>query len=183
MTETNVLHCANHPTVETTLRCNRCEKPICPKCAVKSPVGYRCRECVKSQQKIFDTANWYDYISAFVVAGIASAVASVIVSLIAGFFFGLLVLAFAPFAGQIIARVIQFAIKNRRSRNLFFTAAIGVVMGATPIILSNIAGLFFSSQFGGFSVWGILPLVWQIVYLVMAVPTVYSQLSGIQFFK
>ncbi len=58
MTETqHSTYCANHPTVETTLRCNRCDKPICPKCAVKSPVGYRCRECVKSQQKIFDTAD------------------------------------------------------------------------------------------------------------------------------
>jgi hypothetical protein len=183
MTENNILHCANHPTVETTLRCNRCDKPICPKCAVKSPVGYRCRECVKSQLKIFDTAVWYDYISAFVVAGIASAVASIVVSLIAGFFFGLLVLAFSPFAGQIIARTIQFAIKNRRSRNLFYTAVAGVVLGAAPIMLSNLAGLLFASQYGGFSIWGVLPLVWQVVYLVMAVPTVYAQLSGIQLFK
>ena len=183
MTENNILYCANHPTVETTLRCNRCDKPICPKCAVKSPVGYRCRECVKSQLKIFDTANWYDYISAFVVGGIASAIASIIVSLVAGFFFGLLVLVVAPFAGQIIARVIQFFIKNRRSQALFYTACAGVVAGAIPIMLSSLAGLFFASQFGGFSIWSALPLVWQVVYLVMAVPTVYSQLSGIQLFR
>ncbi len=39
--------CANHPERETGLRCNRCGKPICSQCAVQTPVGYRCRECVR----------------------------------------------------------------------------------------------------------------------------------------
>jgi hypothetical protein len=63
------LYCANHPQTETTLRCNRCEKPICTKCAVLTPTGYRCKECVKSQQKTFDTAQLIDYPLAFIVAG------------------------------------------------------------------------------------------------------------------
>jgi DNA-directed RNA polymerase subunit RPC12/RpoP len=29
----------------TGLRCNRCSKPICPKDAVRTPVGMRCPEC------------------------------------------------------------------------------------------------------------------------------------------
>lgn len=37
--------CYRHPKVETSLRCSRCEKPICADCAVLTPVGYRCREC------------------------------------------------------------------------------------------------------------------------------------------
>ncbi|MEN6392186.1 MAG: B-box zinc finger protein, partial [Anaerolineaceae bacterium] len=28
------LYCTNHPQTETSLRCNRCDKPICTKCAV-----------------------------------------------------------------------------------------------------------------------------------------------------
>jgi hypothetical protein len=175
--------CANHPGVETNLRCNRCEKPICSKCAIKSPVGYRCPECVKSQQKIFDTALWYDYLTAFVAAVITSAVASILVMFISGFFFGLITLAFAPFAGQIIARVIRMFIKNRRSTNLFYTAAAGVVVGALPLLFNEIVGLFFGFQGGQFSVWGLLPAVWLVVYLALAVPSVYSQLSGIQLFK
>ena len=35
-------YCANHPGVETSLRCNKCGKPICAKCAVRTPTGYRC---------------------------------------------------------------------------------------------------------------------------------------------
>src|SRR5512133_3536072 len=39
------LRCANHPNVETHLRCSRCGKPICVKCVYQTPVGGRCREC------------------------------------------------------------------------------------------------------------------------------------------
>src|SRR4030043_298820 len=56
MTEV-VLTCANHPNRETSLRCKRCNKPICSSCAVLTPVGYRCRECVRGQQATFDTAG------------------------------------------------------------------------------------------------------------------------------
>lgn len=176
-------YCANHPTVETSLRCNRCEKPICSKCAIKSPVGYRCPECVKSQQKIFDTALWYDYLSAFVAAAISSALASVIVMAISGIFWGMIVLFFAPFAGQIIARVIRLFIKNRRSPNLFYTASAGVVVGALPVLLGQLFTLFVAFQYGQFSVWSLIPVAWIIAYLVLAVPSVYTQLSGIQLFK
>jgi hypothetical protein len=31
--------------VETTLRCGRCNTPICPRCLVQTPVGARCRDC------------------------------------------------------------------------------------------------------------------------------------------
>lgn len=44
--ETGPLFCYQHPKVETSLRCNRCNRPICPKCAQRTPVGFRCSECV-----------------------------------------------------------------------------------------------------------------------------------------
>ena len=37
-----VTRCAEHPDVETGLRCGRCETPICPKCMIMTPVGARC---------------------------------------------------------------------------------------------------------------------------------------------
>lgn len=37
--------CSYHPNVLTGLRCSRCGKPICPQCAVRTPVGLRCPEC------------------------------------------------------------------------------------------------------------------------------------------
>jgi len=37
--------CSYHPNVTTGLRCSRCGKPICPQCAVRTPVGLRCPDC------------------------------------------------------------------------------------------------------------------------------------------
>lgn len=37
--------CAFHPGVETNVRCSDCDRYICPKDMVDTPVGYKCREC------------------------------------------------------------------------------------------------------------------------------------------
>ena len=37
--------CSYHPGTMTLLRCSRCGKPICPKCAVQTQVGMRCPDC------------------------------------------------------------------------------------------------------------------------------------------
>lgn len=42
-------YCAKHTKAVTRLRCGRCEAPICPKCAVYSPAGTRCRACSKTR--------------------------------------------------------------------------------------------------------------------------------------
>jgi hypothetical protein len=42
---TGQVPCSYHPDVQTGLRCTRCGKPICPRCAVRSPVGLRCPDC------------------------------------------------------------------------------------------------------------------------------------------
>ncbi len=39
------LYCYRHPRSETYVRCGRCDQPICPKCAVQGPVGFRCKQC------------------------------------------------------------------------------------------------------------------------------------------
>src|SRR3989304_861731 len=144
------LFCYVHPTRETSLRCNNCELPICPACAVRTPTGYRCRECVRERQKTFDTSEWYDYILGFVIAGGLSAVAAFLVSLIGGFgIFGwFLIAAGAPTAAVAIAEGVRLATRRRRSRPLFVTIAVGVVLGAVPVILFqiftfNIFGILF----------------------------------------
>jgi hypothetical protein len=171
MTET--LFCYNHPTRETALRCNNCNRPICASCAVRTPTGYRCKECVRARQKVFDTSEWYDFVSGFLVAGILSALAAFLVTLIGGIgFFGwFLIAAGAPTAGVGIAEAVRAVTGKRRSRALFITVAAGVVAGALPVILF---------QLFTFNVFGIL---FQVIYLVIAVPLVYTRLSGIQLFR
>lgn len=174
MTEstTGPLYCYVHPNRETSLRCNNCNRPICAECAVRTPTGYRCRECVKGQLKVFDTSQWYDYILGFVVAGILSIVAAFLVTIVSriGFIGWFLIIIGAPSAAVVIAEGVRLATGRRRSRSLFMTVAAGVVLGAVPVILVQV----FTNPFGA---------VFQVIYLVIAVPVVYSRLSGIQLFR
>jgi hypothetical protein len=163
MSESNpTLYCANHPQTETLLRCNRCEKPICSRCAILTPTGYRCKECVRGQQQVFDTANWVDYPLALGVALVLSGIASWLCS-----FIGFLTILAAPTAGMIIAAAVRMVVRKRRSKRLFQWVGVSVALGALPLLLlSLLSGSLFA-------------VVWQGIYIAMVAPTVYYRLWGI----
>jgi len=43
--------CYRHPDRETYVRCQRCEKPVCPDCMRDAAVGFQCPDCVKEGAK------------------------------------------------------------------------------------------------------------------------------------
>jgi hypothetical protein len=165
------LHCANHPNRETFLRCNRCDKPICTECAILTPTGYRCKECVRSQQKIFDTARPQDYLFAFFIAGILSFIGSLLVRFV-GFFSILL----APAVGWVIAEAVRKATGRRRSKPLFRVAAGAAALGAVVNLLPVLVIILL----GGAGMEYLLMLIWPVVYAAIVSTTVYTRLSGIQ---
>ena len=167
--EFNITYCENHPDVESTLRCNRCEKPICAKCAVLTETGYRCKECVRTQQKTFDTATSFDYILAIGIAVILAFIGSLIVRWI-GFF----TIFLAPVAGIIIAEAIRRAIQRRRSKRLFQATAAATAFGGLLPVLSVLALTGLSVGLGS-----LFFFLWPIVYTVIATSTVYYRLAGI----
>lgn len=44
-------YCYGHPKTPTKLRCSRCERPICGRCAIPASVGQHCPECVAEARK------------------------------------------------------------------------------------------------------------------------------------
>lgn len=172
MTDVSVkTYCANHPGVETNLRCNNCGKPICAKCAVHTPTGYRCRECIKEQQKIFDTALWYDYPVTFVIIAGLAFLGSLIGGWIAarfGFYIIILTLFLAPVLGGAIAAAVRLATGKRRSKNLYILAVIAAVAGCIPVALQLVA--FFS----------LFEFIYLVMYIILMTSTLYYRLGGIR---
>ena len=126
------LCCANHPDRETMLRCNRCDKPICYQCAVRTPVGYRCKECVREQQGVYYTAEPSDLLVgggiALVLGGVMGGLAFAFLGLI-GFFSFILAFFIGPAAGGAVAEVIRRAVKKRRARQMKWVAAVLFILG------------------------------------------------------
>lgn len=169
MSET--LFCYRHPQRETLLRCITCGNPICAECAVHTPTGYRCPDCKRSLEKKFITAEWYDYVSAFVIATIGSLLVSLLVALIStftGFLSWLLILVIAPSAGGGIAELVRWVTRKRRAPWLFRLSAVGTILGAVPVIVANLLIL------------NVFSLVFLALYLMLATPVVYGRLSGIR---
>lgn len=164
------MYCANHPDVETSLRCNKCGKPICARCAVRTPTGYRCKECVRGQMKVFNTAVWYDYVFGIIIAAVLGLVSSILANLVSsiGFIGWFLIFIGAPSAGMVIAEGVRLVTRKHRSKSLFLAIAAAVVLGALPVIFYQVLHLSFFS------------LIFQGIYLFIAVPVVYTRLSGIQ---
>jgi hypothetical protein len=155
----NALFCANHPTVETILRCNRCNKPICTRCAVQTPVGYRCKECVGQQQAVFYTGGVLDYVIAGVISLVLGGVASYLMTLLGAWFFALIL---GPAVGIGIAELVRLAVRRRRTRYLWIVVAVGMVVGSLPALLLAL-----------FSLWSLVTLG---LFLLLAVGAAAARL-------
>jgi hypothetical protein len=98
---------------------------------------------------------------------------------------GFFILILAPIIGVVIAEVVRFAIRKRRSRGVFITAAVGTVIGSL-ISLLPLLGLLILGFAGGsrdaISIFGGLGfnLLWQGLYTVLVTSSMYYRLSGIQ---
>jgi hypothetical protein len=141
------LYCANHPDRETMLRCNRCEKPICYQCAILTPVGYRCKECVRQQQNVYYNAERFDLpvaaVIGFVLGAGVGALAYAFLNLI-GWFSFLIAFFAGPAAGGLIAEAIRQGVRRRRARGMKWIAAgaclAGIMLGG--LLLLGLLGLY-----------------------------------------
>ncbi len=143
--EDGPLYCTVHPDVETSLRCNKCGRPMCTKCAVRTPVGYRCKECVRGQQDVFYSATQRDYVIAGAVSFGLGLVAAYLLSGL-----GLLFTIFlAPMAGSVIAQAVRWFTGRRRGRYTGQIVAGGIVVGALPALWPVVQLLALGVPLGG----------------------------------
>ncbi len=184
MTTDTPLYCTNHPKTETLLRCNKCGRPFCTKCLERTPVGYRCKECLTNQRIGYYTATPVDYVLAGIIGFVASIIGGAIASVVGGFFF-LFALFYAPIAGGAIAEVIRFAIQRRRGRYIALLAAAMLVLGG---IIGAGAFPLFAALFSGnlrFILFALPTLVTRslfnigvLIYIALGASTVYARLRS-----
>ena len=124
-----IVACPRDPAVQTALRCSRCEKPICPKCMIQTPVGARCRDCARiAKSPVYTMTNT-------VMA--RAAVASVVGGLVMGLVWGLVLLPFSvgflsifvgAGLGYAFTRMMEFATGRKRGPMIVGFAIFGIAI-------------------------------------------------------
>lgn len=134
-----ITYCEKHPDRETGLRCNRCNRLMCGECAVQTPVGYRCRECVRQVENTFFTGTNVDYIVGFVTSLIVSALGAFLTGFIpfwlAAIFIGIIV---GGFTGEAVMRLTG----KRRGRYTAQFAAGGALLGTLIVYFVTLIPTF-----------------------------------------
>src|SRR5512134_2615467 len=121
-------YCEIHPDRETSLRCNKCGRLMCTDCAVPTPVGYRCKQCVRQHEDKFFNASEADYIIIFAIcAGLTGLGAAIVSALNLPIFIFLLL--GLPLGGGVVAEAALRATKRRRGRYSPHIAVAGVIIG------------------------------------------------------
>lgn len=145
------IYCVNHPDTETLLRCNRCNDPICLKCAKLTDVGYRCPKCLQQVQSKYFNAEDKDNPIAFGVGCLVTLVAAPVVAILItqfGLFIGLFIALIAGSgAGGALAQIIRSAVGKRRGRYLRHFAVVGIIAGLVGGLL--VAGTLVAGVGGG----------------------------------
>lgn len=157
------------------LRCNRCGKPITPETAVLTPTGYRCQDCIRQQQKVFDTTKGLDVLIGFLISGIISFAGSWFVPRLG--FFTILI---APGLGSLIYKAVRLAVKRRRSKALNSAILAGALIGSLPLLVPQMLNVISMPSEMLTTISNLTPLIWRVVYTVMVATTAYAQTKGIR---
>ncbi len=167
--------CVNHPETETLLRCNKCGKPVCMKCVQRTPVGYRCNECLGLQRAGYYNASAFDYILAFVIALFLGGIGAVVMSFLNLGFFSIIIAIFVgPIAGGIVSEAIRRIISKRRGRYLALVTCVALVLGALAAFLVPALPFLLAGRPEILARFALNIGFW--IFLAVAVSTVYARL-------
>ncbi len=123
------MKCLRHPKEDTQLSCNKCGVPICPRCAVSTPVGYKCPVCARPDRTTHDLPIALVIRCLALTVSVASLAGFVVNSM--GFFF-IGILAYGWVVGEV-----AFASSSRRAGP--FVEGIAIASVILGLLLSNAA--------------------------------------------
>jgi hypothetical protein len=169
------LYCKNHPRVETRLRCNRCGEPICIKCARRTPVGFRCPQCLHTQQAVFYTATITDYVIAAVIAFILGGIAAFLMGYM-GWFIPIFL---GPIAGGLIAEAVHRGTGGRRGHWIGVMVVACLVVSALVALIVRVPAVFLILLGQPENATFLLRLVlgpFNVIYLVLASAAAFARL-------
>ena len=167
--EDNCPYVADGPT---TLRCSKCNKPLMPKDAKRTPTGYVCPYYIKARVATFYSAQPIHYVVAGAIAfglGIAGGLALRLVGTI-GFFSIILTLFVAPLIGGAVAEVIRRVLRKNRGQYFWLTAAVAFSIGAAYFVLLPPIALLLAGSPN--FIWSLIPAGG----LVLAVSTMVARM-------
>ncbi len=131
------LYCAKHPNEPTYLRCGRCEKPICAKCRVSTPVGFRCYECANLQSVPTYAIDSSIYVKAVLFGLLVSGAAGVLMGLFPAFEFWAALL-----MGVAVPEAVARASNQKRGPGL-------QMVGIACVVFGFVASRYVSYQYPG----------------------------------
>ncbi len=138
------MRCVTHPKIETSLKCGKCGKAICPRCLVQTPVGSRCKDCAKLYKLPTYRVSGKYYlraIGAMIGMAIVGGVIWWVIMSVVPFLY--LSLFLAAGVGYAIGEVVSRSVNRKRGTGLAIVAGFGVVISyLVTIILSG--GFFFA---------------------------------------
>ncbi|MGI6250532.1 MAG: hypothetical protein ACOYKD_04125 [Anaerolineaceae bacterium] len=150
------------------LRCNKCNKPIRAEDSVLTPTGYRCKECVSGQQKVFDNTKGLDVVFGFLISFMLALAGSFISQ-----WLGIISLLAAPAVGFLIFILTRLAVKRRRSRALSRAILIGAILGVIPAVLISLVPIIFHRAVGVPPNQYLLDLIWTGYYSFVVPSSAY----------
>ena len=125
------MRCAADPFVETYLRCGRCEKPICPRCLIQTPVGARCRDCAQLRKLPMFEVGPIDYLRAIgggLAAGVGGGLVLIFIQRLVPMF-GMLSIVFLAALGYAVGTAVAKSTRRKQGTWLGVIAAFAVPIG------------------------------------------------------
>ncbi|MDY0340493.1 MAG: hypothetical protein RBS17_04700 [Coriobacteriia bacterium] len=117
--------CTFHRGVETNVRCVECDRPICPKDFVPTPVGYKCPDCARQLPSARRTVKPRQLVLA-TLAAIGVGVVGMFLLAILGVGYWIVTILLGMLTGEAARR----ASGGHRERSVAFVAGAGMVLGA-----------------------------------------------------